>query len=159
MIVVVVPDRLMVPGFTVHVPVAGSPFSITLPVAEEHEEGCVAVPITGAEGTDGGAFITTLADDADIQPASAVMLKLYVPGSRFVIVVVVPVPLIDPGFIVQIPVAGSPFSTTLPVVSVHDAGCVIAPIIGAFGATGAAFMTTLNDAVEIHPASLVTLKL
>jgi hypothetical protein len=70
-----------------------------------------------------------------------------------------PVPDIAPGLIVQIPVAGRPFNTTLPVVEVHDEGCVIVPIIGAVGATGALLMTTLADSTEIHPASLVTLKL
>ena len=71
-------------------------------------------------------------------------------------VVVVPVPAIDPGLIVQVPVAGSPFNTTLPAGAAHEAGCVIVPIIGADGATGAALMTTVADANDIHPASLVT---
>ena len=70
-----------------------------------------------------------------------------------------PVPAIDPGFITHIPVAGSPFNTTLPVVAIHEEGCVIVPIIGAVGATGPALITTLADSSEIHPASLVTLKL
>jgi hypothetical protein len=70
--------------------------------------------------------------------------------------VVAPVPAIDPGLIVQVPVAGRPFNTTLPVGSAHDAGWVTVPIIGAVGATGAALMTTMADAGEIHPASLVT---
>ena len=71
-------------------------------------------------------------------------------------VVVVPVPAIAPGLIVQVPVAGRPVNTTLPVVAAHDAGWVIVPIIGAVGATGAALITTVADASEIHPASLVT---
>jgi hypothetical protein len=37
-------------------------------------------------------------------------------------VVVVPVPAIAPGLIVQVPVAGRPFNTTLPVVAAHEAG-------------------------------------
>ena len=44
------------------------------------------------------------------------------PGVRFEIVTVVPVPDIDPGLIVQVPVAGRPFNTTLPVVAVHEEG-------------------------------------
>ena len=71
-------------------------------------------------------------------------------------VVVVPVPAIAPGLIVQVPVAGRPVNTTLPVVAAHDAGWVIVPIIGAVGATGAALITTVADASDIHPASLVT---
>ena len=71
-------------------------------------------------------------------------------------VVVVPVPAIDPGLIVQVPVAGKPFNTMLPVGAAHEAGWVIVPIIGAGGATGAALISTLTDADDIHPASLVT---
>jgi hypothetical protein len=37
-------------------------------------------------------------------------------------VVVTPVPDIAPGLIVQVPVAGRPFNTTLPVVAAHEAG-------------------------------------
>jgi hypothetical protein len=74
-------------------------------------------------------------------------------------VVLVPLPDIAPGLIVHIPVAGRPLKTTLPVVAVHDAGWVIVPIIGAVGATGGGLMTTLAEATDIHPGSLVTLKL
>ena len=74
-------------------------------------------------------------------------------------VVLAPFPVIAPGLIVQVPVAGRPFITTLPVVAVHEEGCVIVPIIGAVGATGAGLMTTLAEATDIHPGSLVTLKL
>ena len=106
----------------VQVPVAGRPLNITLPVGAAHEEGCVIVPAIGAVGATGGAFITTSADAFDIQPAVAVTLKLYVPGIRFEIVVVVPVPVIAPGLIVHVPVAGSPFNTTLPVVAEQEEG-------------------------------------
>jgi hypothetical protein len=82
-----------------------------------------------------------------------------VPGIRFVIVVVVPVPAIDPGLIVQTPVAGSPVKTTLPVGTAHDAGWLIVPAVGAGGATGAGFTVTVADAREVQPASLVTVKL
>ena len=75
------------------------------------------------------------------------------------IVVLVPVPAIDPGLIVHVPVAGRPLNITLPVVAVHEEGWVIVPIIGAVGATGAALITTLADSTDIHPGSLVTLKL
>ena len=78
---------------------------------------------------------------------------------RFEIVTVVPVPDIAPGLIVHVPVAGRPFNITLPVVTVHEEGWVIVPIIGAVGATGGGLMTTLAEATDIHPGSLVTLKL
>ena len=71
----------------------------------------------------------------------------------------VPVPAIAPGLIVQVPVAGRPLNTTLPVGVAHEEGCVIVPAIGAVGATGAAFMTTSAEAFDIHPAAAVTLKL
>ena len=38
------------------------------------------------------------------------------------IVVLVPVPVIDPGLIVHVPVAGKPFNTTLPVGAAHEEG-------------------------------------
>jgi hypothetical protein len=71
-------------------------------------------------------------------------------------VVVEPVPAIAPGLIVHVPVAGRPFNTTLPVGAAHKEGWVIVPIKGAGGATGAALITAVADASEIHPASLVT---
>jgi hypothetical protein len=101
----------------------------------------------------------TSADARDIHPASLVTVKLCVPGLRLEIVVLVPVPAIAPGLIIHIPVAGRPFNTTLPIVAMHEEGCDMAPIIGAVGAAGAGLITTLADSTEIHPASLVTLKL
>ena len=59
---------------------------------------------------------------------------------------------------VQVPVAGSPFSTTLPVSTAHEAGCVIVPIVGD-NIAGASFITTSVEGRDIHPAALVTLKL
>ena len=75
------------------------------------------------------------------------------------IVVLVPVPVIAPGLIVHVPVAGRPFNTTVPVGAAHEEGCVTVPTIGAVGATGAAFITTSADGFDIHPAAAVTLKL
>ena len=71
-------------------------------------------------------------------------------------VLVAPVPVIAPGLMVHVPVAGKPFNITLPVGAAHEAGWVTVPIIGAEGATGAAFITTVADASDIHPASPVT---
>jgi len=74
-------------------------------------------------------------------------------------VVVVPVPVIPPGLMVQVPVAGRPDNITLPVVARQEAGCVIVPTIGAVGADGGMFMITSAEARDIHPAALVTSKL
>ena len=46
----------------------------------------------------------------------------------------VPVPVIAPGLIVHVPVAGRPFNTTLPVDAEQEEGCVIVPTKGAVGA-------------------------
>ena len=81
------------------------------------------------------------------------------PGTRFTIVVLVPVPVIPPGLITQAPVAGKPVNTTLPVVAEHEEGWVISPTIGAVGAEGAIFIITSADGRDIHPAALVTVKL
>jgi hypothetical protein len=73
--------------------------------------------------------------------------------------VLVPLPVIPPGLMVHVPVAGRPLSTTLPVVAIHEAGCVMVPTIGAVGADGALFIITSAEARDIHPAALVTSKL
>ena len=72
----------------------------------------------------------------------------------------VPVDFIVPGKRVNVhmPVAGNPLSTTLPDGTIH-VGCVIVPAIGAVGVAGCGLITTLDEAVEVHPAELVTVKL
>jgi hypothetical protein len=155
-IVTLVPVPAIAPGLITQVPVSGRPVKTTLPVVAIHEDGWVIVPTIGAVGADGAGLITTLADSTDIQPATLVTLKLYVPGARLLRVVLVPVPAIDPGLIVHVPVAGRPLSITLPEGSAHEEGCVIVPTTGADGAVGAALITTVADASDIHPASLVT---
>ena len=69
-------------------------------------------------------------------------------------VLLVPVPAIAPGLIIQSP-AGKPLNTTLPVTTAQ-VGCVIEPIVGAAGEPDAAVMTTLADAEEVHPSAFVT---
>ena len=54
---------------------------------------------------------------------------------KFEIVVDVPVPVIEPGFIVQVPLAGKSDKTTLPV-EVEHVGCVIVPTVGVEGEPG-----------------------
>ena len=70
-------------------------------------------------------------------------------------VVLTPVPAMAPGLIVQFP-AGKPPRTTLPV-AVTQVGCVMAPTVGAEGAPGTEFITTLAEITEVHPAALVTI--
>ena len=49
-------------------------------------------------------------------------------------VVLAPVPAMDPGLMVQLP-AGNPDNTTLPVASAQ-VGCVMVPIVGGSGVAG-----------------------
>ena len=76
------------------------------------------------------------------------------PAASPLIVVVAVLPVIPPGFIVQLP-AGNPFNTTDPVATVH-VGCVSVPTVGAVGGSGWALMTTLAEAGDVHPAAFVT---
>jgi hypothetical protein len=82
-----------------------------------------------------------------------------VPAGIPEIVVLVPVPVlvVPPGVlvIVQLPVAGNPFKTALPVATAQ-VGSVIVPTIGDVGVGGCALITILDDAVEVHPEALVT---
>lgn len=138
-IVLVVPEPVTetLPGVrvTVHVPVAGSPLRATLPV-EVPQVGWVMAPMMGAEGVSGWTLITTLDDDAEMQPFELVTVNVYVPGTSPVMVVLEPVPVTvaPPGVtvIVQSPDAGRLLSITLPVGSAQ-VGCVTVPGIGAVG--------------------------
>jgi hypothetical protein len=121
-IVVLTPVPEIFPGLIVHVPVEGNPFKITLPVGVAQDEGWVIAPTEGAAGVPGGEIITISVEGRDIHPAAVVMLKLYVPGTRFEIIVLVPVPEIAPGLIIHVPVAGRPFKTTVPVGTAHREG-------------------------------------
>lgn len=124
-IVVLMPVPVVVipPGerVIVQVPVEGNPFNITLPV-ETKQVGCVVVPAIGAAGADGCVLITTFADATEVQ-AAIVTVKVYVPGPISETVPLVPVPVVKtpPGMRVrvQVPVAGKPFNTTLPVATAH----------------------------------------
>jgi hypothetical protein len=64
-------------------------------------------------------LIITLEVAVEIQPAAEVTVKLYVPGLSPEIVLFVPDPVIAPGLIVQVPLAGRPDRTTLPVAKAH----------------------------------------
>src|SRR5664279_1908137 len=69
------------------------------------------------------------------------------------IVKLVPVPgvVVPPGVLVtvQVPDAGNPLNTTLPVATLH-VGLVIVPTTGAVGVVGCALMTILPEATEVH---------
>jgi len=146
-----VPD--MAPGFNVQSP-DGNPLKTTLPVAIEHS-GWVIAPIVGADGVSGCARITMFAEVAEVQPDAFVTEYEYVPATKPEIVLLVPVPDMDPGLIVQVP-AGKPFKTTLPVAT-PQLGWVIVPTVGAVGVTGCTFITALADTAETQPTELVTL--
>ena len=64
----------------------------------------------------------------------------------------VPVEVIAPGVrvSVQVPAAGSPLRTTLPVAT-EQVGWVMVPIAGAVGDPGDGLMTTLAEAAEVQP--------
>jgi hypothetical protein len=84
-----------------------------------------------------------------------------VPVGRPETVLEVPVPVIVPGpgerVRVQVPLAGNPLRTTLPVATAQ-VGCVIAPTTGAVGVRGCALITTFPEATDVQPSALVTLK-
>ena len=67
--------------------------------------------------------------------------------------------VVPPGVLVnvQVPVAGKPLNTTLPVDKAH-VGCVMPPTFGADGVPGAVLITTSPDTAEIHPDAFVTVK-
>jgi hypothetical protein len=90
------------------------------------------VPTPGDGGV--AATITTLAVGREVHPTELVTVKLYVPATKLVIVLLAPVPEIAPGLIVQFP-AGKPLNTTLPV-ETAQVGCVIVPNIGVAGVSG-----------------------
>ena len=80
---------------------------------------------------------------------------MYVPATKPEIVVVTPEPVIAPGLIVQVPMAGKLFKITLPV-GTAQVGCVITPTVGAVGVAGCTLITILADSTEVHPTELVT---
>jgi hypothetical protein len=72
-------------------------------------------------GVDGCAFITILPDATEVHPITFVTVKVYVPAGSPDIIEIVPDPVVvvPPGVLVkvQVPEAGKPFKTTLPVAS------------------------------------------
>ena len=82
-------------------------------------------------------------------------------AARLLNVPVVPIPVmvVDPtdSVTVHMPDAGSPLKATLPV-AVVQVGWVMVPTTGADGVAGCALITAPDDATEVHPAALVTVK-
>lgn len=97
----------------------------------------------------------------DTQPNEFVTVNVKVPCGRPEIVVLEPEPVVftAPGdlIIVQLPVIGSPFITTLPVGTAH-VGCVTVPIIGVEGLGDWEFIVTEVEGSEVQPAELETVK-
>ena len=60
---------------TVHVPDAGKLLKAILPVDVE-QVGCVTVPIVGAAGVEGWAFIVTVDVGVEVQPSELVTVKV-----------------------------------------------------------------------------------
>ena len=60
---------------TVQVPDPGSPLKATLPVVVV-QVGWVMAPTTGADGVAGCALMVTLSDEAEVQPAALVTVKV-----------------------------------------------------------------------------------
>lgn len=149
-VLVVLPE--IAPGLRVQLP-AGNPVSITLPVATE-QVGWVIVLNWGGDGITGCGFITTLTDDVEVQPEALVTVNVYEPAANPVIVLLLPVPEIEPGFMVQFP-AGKSFKVTLPVETVH-VGWIMAPTVGAIGVAGCGLITLLAEGDDSHPIELVT---
>lgn len=109
-----------------------------------------------------GFEIVTGTDSAEVHPEEFVTLKVKTPSSRFVIVLMGPLPVVvnDPGNLVIIhePVEGNPLNTTLPVGSA-TVGCVIVPTSGAAGVGGCAGITTFADGADRQPFAVTTVKL
>ena len=97
-------------------------------------------------------------DSADVQPSSLVTLKAYVPGLSSESVVLVPVPVLSPGLMVQVPVAGKPLNVILPLSTVQ-VGCKIPEMAGTFGVEGCTLIITLDEGCEVHPTAFVIVKL
>ena len=161
MSVVLVPVPVVVPPgvlVRVHVPVAGNPLRVTLPVATP-QMGWVIAPTTGAVGVGGWALITTWPETVEKQPSLLLTVKVWVPVASPVMVVLTPtlvvVAPLGMAVTVQVPVEGSPLNTTLPVATVQ-VGWVMAPITGAVGVRGWALINTVPEAREVQPSVFCT---
>ena len=94
--------------------------------------------------------MTTAADATEMQPFALVTVNVCEPAGSPVTVYVVPVPVwvAPPGLrvSVQVPVAGKPLSTTLPVAT-EQVGWVIVPTVGAEGSGLTVTVVTADGAL------------
>jgi hypothetical protein len=86
---------------------------VMVPVFNVHV-GCEVILAVGADGVAGTGFTTTSTEAEEVHPASLVTVKLYVPAKSPETVLLEPLPVIEPGLIVHVPVPGRPFNVTLP---------------------------------------------
>jgi hypothetical protein len=153
--VVPVPLDVTVPGYRVSIqtPVAGKPFSTTLPV-DNAQVGAVIVPTRGDDGITGWAVINILVDGGEMHPIELVTVKVYIPSGRFGMIILIPDPVVVilPGARVNIhvPVEGNPDNVALPVDTVH-VGWPIEVTTGAVGVDDGAIIITGADAIETQP--------
>ena len=80
-----VPVVVIVPGYLVrvHVPSAGKPVILTLPVARVHV-GDVILPGKGAAGVGGWSLIVKLSDGGETHSDAMLTVYVYVPPGIFV---------------------------------------------------------------------------
>jgi hypothetical protein len=127
-------------------------------VAGEHTGEGSLISNTGIPGVE----IVTGIDSVDVHPAEFVTLKVKTPPPRFVIILLVPVPIVvaPPGKIVRThePVDGNALNNTLPV-GISNVGCIIVPTAGADGVVGCTGITTFAEGTDKHPSAVVTVKL
>jgi hypothetical protein len=106
-----------------------------------------------------GVEMVTATDSADTHPSEFVTVNVYTPPGRFVIVPLMPVPVVvnttGNRVIVHVPVTGNPFKTTLPD-GTNRVGWVIIPTEGVAGAAGWAGITTFAEGTDKHPSTVVT---
>ena len=140
--------------YVIPVPVGAE---IEMVPVDPEQSGCIIELTVGAGGVGGWALITTSTDCNEEHPPTFVTVKLYVPVIRSEIVTLLVFPVIPPGLIVQF-LGGKPLNITLPVETLQ-VGCVIAPTTGVDGTKGCVLITIFSDTAEVHPTSLVTVKL
>lgn len=106
-------------------------------------------------------MITALAELSEVHPTAFVTVKEYVPATRPVKVMPVPLPLcvVPPGLMVSVhvPLEGRPPSDILPV-AVWHVGWVILLITGAPGTWGAGSITASADLSDVQVSNF-TVKL
>jgi hypothetical protein len=113
----------------------------------------------GADEPDGIPFTTAFEEATDVQPLDVlVTVNVYVvPGAKPEMDVVVPEPVALPDGepVIVHALTGKPLRAIVPV-GVGQVGCVIVPIIGAFGTSGAAVKIAFAEAEDVHPSAFVT---